>query len=125
MRHVIRASDAPKAIGPYSQAIMTEQFIFLSAQMPLDPQTGELIAGGIEEQTQRVLGNIQAILEAAGSSMNLVVKTTVFLTDLDDFAAMNSVYAKHFPNDPPARSTVQVAALPKGASVAIEAIALR
>lgn len=122
---VVSTASAPQAIGPYSQAISTEQLVFLSGQIPLDPTTGDLVIDEIEVQTRRVLQNMQAVLEAAGSSLAQVVKTTVFLKDLSDFAAMNTVYAEFFSANPPARSTVQVAALPKGARIEIEAIALK
>lgn len=124
-RDVVSTADAPQAIGPYSQAIRTDQLVFLSGQIPLDPATGELVAGDISTQTRRVLQNIQAVLEAAGSSLAQVVKTTVFLADIGDFTAMNAAYAEFFPNDPPARSAFQVAALPKGAQIEIEVVALR
>lgn len=124
-RFIIETADAPKAIGPYSQAIGTEQFIFLSGQIPLVPATGEMVAGGVEEQARQVLENVQAVLTAAGSSLSKVVKTLVFLADINDFAVVNGVYAEFFPQDPPARSAVQVAALPKGALVEIEVVALR
>ncbi len=123
-RTSINSLGAPQAIGPYSQAIRSEQMVFLSGQIPLDPATGELVAGDIADQTRRVLQNMQAILEAAGSSLDQVVKTTVMLADMNDFAVMNQVYAEFFLHHPPARSTFQVAALPKGARVEIEAIAL-
>ncbi len=123
-RDIISTASAPQAIGPYSQAIRTEQLLFVSGQIPLDPASGNLIAGDISDQTRRVLQNIQAILEAAGSSLTHVVKTTVFLADIGDFAAMNAVYAEFFPHDPPARSAFQVAALPKEARIEIEVIAL-
>lgn len=124
-RDVIRTAGAPQAIGPYSQAIGVDQLVFVSGQIPLDPATGELVADDISVQTRRVLQNVQAVLEAAGSSLAQVIKTTVFLTDIGDFAAMNTVYAEFFAQDPPARSAVQVAALPRGASVEIEVVALR
>jgi 2-iminobutanoate/2-iminopropanoate deaminase len=122
-RKVIHSVLAPQAIGPYSQAVRTGDLIFVSGQIPLDPQTGELVAGDIGAQTERVLQNVQAILESAGSAMAHIVKTTVFLADIADFAAMNEVYGRFFPNDPPARSAFQVAALPKGARVEIEVVA--
>lgn len=125
MREVITTAHAPQAIGPYSQAIRTDQLIFLSGQIPLDPASGELISGDIRDQTRRVLQNIQAVLEAAETSLAQVVKTTVFLADIGDFAAMNAVYAEFFPQNPPARSALQVAALPKGARIEIEVVALR
>src|SRR5512142_803845 len=117
---------APKAIGPYSQAIETTgaRTVYCSGQIPLDPATGELVAGGIEEQTSRVLENLSAVLNAAGAGFQHVVKTTVFLVDLADFPKMNEVYARAFTQHPPARSTVQVAALPRGARVEIEAVAV-
>ena len=125
MKKVVSTDGAPKAIGPYSQGIDTGSLVFLSGQIPLDPATGQMVAGGIAEQTERVLQNLEAVLKASGLSMNHVVRTTVFLVDLGEFAAMNEVYARHFPKDHPARSTVQVAALPKGARVEIDAIASR
>jgi 2-iminobutanoate/2-iminopropanoate deaminase len=120
---VVSCQQAPQAIGPYSQAIRSGQLLFVSGQIPIDPDTGDLVGGGIEHQTQRVMQNIQAIIEAAGASMGRVIKTTIFLVDLADFAAMNKVYAGYFGDSPPARATVQVAALPRGALVEIEAIA--
>jgi 2-iminobutanoate/2-iminopropanoate deaminase len=126
-RRVTTTDRAPKAIGPYSQAISTGDLIFCAGQTPIDPATGKLVAGGIQEQTRRALHNIAAVLEASGSSLARVVKTTVFLADLNDFQAMNAVYAEFFPPPvpPPARSTVQVARLPLDARVEIEAIALK
>ena len=124
-REAISTSNAPAAAGPYSQAIVADGFVFCAGQIPLDPATSELTAGTIEEQTERVLRNLGAVLDAAGASYADVVKTTVFLADMGDFAAMNGVYAGFFPDPPPARSTFQVAALPKGAKVEIEAIARR
>jgi 2-iminobutanoate/2-iminopropanoate deaminase len=117
---------APKAIGPYSQAIETTRTrtLYCSGQIPLDPATGELVPGGIEAQTTRVLENLGAVLEAAGAGFQHVVKTTVFLVDLADFARMNELYGRAFAHHPPARSTVQVAALPRGARVEIEAVAV-
>lgn len=123
-RTVIQTTSAPAAVGPYSQAIRTDQLVFVAGQIPLDAATGALIDGGIEEQTRKALQHAQAILEAAGSSLERVVKTTVFLADIADFAAMNGVYGEFFPHDPPARSAFQVAALPKGARVEVEVIAL-
>ena len=121
----VTTANGPAAIGPYSQAIVAGSLIFVSGQIPLDPGTMRLVEGDITAQTERVLRNIAAILEAAGSSMNRVVRTTVFLADLGDFEAMNQTYARHFPADaPPARATVQVSRLPKGAAVEIDAIAL-
>jgi len=121
---VINTDRAPKAIGPYSQAVRANGFIFLSGQVPLDPATGELVRGTIEEEAGRVLRNIGAVLEAAGSGFDKVVRTTVFLADLSDFAAVNAVYAREFGDARPARSTVQVAALPRGARIEIDVIAL-
>ncbi len=117
---------APKAIGPYSQAIETSgaRTLYCSGQIPIDPATGELVQGGIEAQTSRALENLSAVLAAAGAGFRHVVKTTVFLVDLSEFAKMNEVYGRAFTQHPPARSTVQVAALPKGARVEIEAIAV-
>lgn len=119
----IVTSSAPKAIGPYSQAIRAANFLFLSGQIPLDPATGELVSGSIEAETHRVLKNLGAVLEAAGCTLGNVVKTTIFLTDLGDFAAVNGVYAEYFGDPAPARATVQVAALPRGARIEIEAVA--
>ncbi len=123
-RDVIHTDSAPKAIGPYSQAIRAGDFIYAAGQTPIDPATGNLVEGEIETQTRRVLDNIKAVLAAAGSGLDKVVKTTVFMTNLGDFARMNAVYAEYFPATPPARSTVQVSALPKGAMVEIECVAL-
>lgn len=124
-RNVIQTPDAPPAIGPYSQAICTDNLVFVSGQIPLDPHTGEIVEATIEIQTRQVLQNVQAVLEASGSSLDRVVKTLVFLKNIEDFAAMNAIYAEFFTHEPPARSAVQVAALPKGALVEIEVIALR
>ena len=124
MRQVIATHDGPKAIGPYSQAIKANGLVFLSGQIPLDPATQQLVAGDVATQTERVLQNITGILNAAGSSLVQVVKTTVFLKSMNDFAAMNEVYARHFTADPPARSTVEVARLPKDVLVEIDVIAL-
>jgi 2-iminobutanoate/2-iminopropanoate deaminase len=123
-RQVIHTDNAPKAIGPYSQAIRVGDFVFCAGQAGLDPATGNLVSGGIEVETRRVLQNLAAVLEAAGTSLSRVVKTTVFLLDMNEFARMNAVYAEFFPTNPPARSTVQVARLPKDARVEIEVIAL-
>jgi len=122
-KSVVSTEGAPRAIGPYSQAIRAGDFLYTSGQIPLDPVTGELLRGTIEEETRLVMANLAAVLEAAGASFSRVVKTTIFLTDLAHFAAVNGVYGAHFPNEPPARSTVQVAALPRGARVEIEAVA--
>ncbi len=124
MKQVIATPDAPSAIGPYSQAITAGSMIFCSGQIPLDPQTGQLVQGGIAEQTRRVLRNLAATLKAAGVGLEQVVKTTVFLIDLREFAEMNSVYETFFSTEPPARSTVEVRALPRGARVEIEAVAV-
>ncbi len=123
-RQVVSTDKAPKAMGPYSQAIRVGDFVFCAGQVGLDPSTGKLVEGDIQVQTRRVLQNLSAALEAAGSSLSRVVKTTVFLTNLDDFQKMNAIYAEFFPAAPPARSTVQVARLPAGASVEIDAIAI-
>ncbi len=123
-REVVSTPNAPKAIGPYSQAIKANGFIFISGQVPFDPATGNLITGGIEQQTEQVLKNLSAILQAAGSSWEKVVKTTVFLKNMSEFAQMNEVYGKVCKNAPPARSTVEVARLPKDVSIEIDVIAL-
>lgn len=119
----VTSLSAPSAIGPYSQAIDAGDFVFLSGQVPIDPKTGELVQGDISIQTNRVLDNLGAVLEAAGCSFANVVKTTIYLVDLGDFQAVNATYAKRFTTAPPARATVQVSALPKGARVEIDAIA--
>jgi len=124
VRERILTDKAPAAIGPYSQAIRAGGFVFVSGQIPIDPATGEFVAGGIGEQTERVLQNLSAVLEAAGSGLDKVVKTTVFLADMKEFAAMNDVYAKFFTGAPPARATVAAAGLPRDARVEIEAVAL-
>ena len=124
LREPIKTSNAPAALGPYSQAIKVGEFVYTSGQVAIDPATGEFIGGGIVEQTERVLKNVAAVLEAAGSSLDQVVKTLVFLADMDDFSAMNDVYGKFFTGAPPARSTVQAARLPKDARIEIEAVAL-
>ena len=125
MKTVVSSADAPAAIGPYSQAIQAGQLLFCSGQLPVVPKTGDLVTADASAQARQVLENLGAVLKAGGSSYANVVKTTVFLTDLNDFAAMNSVYSEFFPDAPPGRSTIQVAALPKGAKVEIEAIALK
>jgi 2-iminobutanoate/2-iminopropanoate deaminase len=124
-RQAITTTGAPAAVGPYSQAIGIGDLVFCSGQIGLDPATGNLVEGGIEAQTERVLKNLSAVLDAAGLGFADVVKTTIFLSDIDDFATVNGIYAKHMPDPPPARSTFAVAALPKGAIVEIEAIAAR
>jgi 2-iminobutanoate/2-iminopropanoate deaminase len=121
---VIATGRAPAAIGPYSQAVRTGSLVFCSGQIPLDPATGQLVEGGIEAQTARALDNLTSVVAAAGLTLGDVVKTTVFLVSMDDFPAMNEVYARYFEEDPPARSTIGVAALPKGALVEIEAVAI-
>lgn len=123
-REVISTEKAPRAVGPYSQAVRVGDLIFAAGQVAIAPAIGKLVEGGIAAQTRQALNNLSAVLEAAGSSLAQVVKTTVFLTDMGDFAAMNSVYAEFFPTDPPARSTVGVARLPLGALVEIEAVAI-
>jgi len=124
MRQRIQTEKAPAAIGPYSQAIKAGGLVFASGQIPIDPETGEFVAGGIAEQTERVLKNLAAVLEAAGSGLDQVVKTTVFLADMKEFSGMNEVYATFFSEPPPARATVAAAGLPRGARVEIEAVAL-
>lgn len=124
-RQAVSTGGAPAAIGPYSQGIAVGGFVFCSGQIGLDPSTGELVPGGVEAQAERALRNLTAVLDAAGAAMADVVKTTVFLADIDDFGAVNTVYARHMPDPPPARSTFAVGALPKGALVEIEAIARR
>jgi 2-iminobutanoate/2-iminopropanoate deaminase len=123
MRDIVQTDRGPKPIGPYSQAVRANGFLYVSGQVALDPKTGELTGTDIQQQTQRTLENLKGILEAAGSNLHHVVKTTVFLKDMNDFAAMNEVYGKFFTLAPPARSTVQVARLPKDALVEIEVIA--
>ena len=123
-RTVIASGGAPAAIGPYSQAVQAGGFVFVSGQIPLDPATGALVAGGAAAQAERALQSLRAVLEAAGSGLDRVVKTTIYLTDLADFAAVNAAYAGYFPAAPPARASVLVAALPRGAAIEIEAVAL-
>jgi 2-iminobutanoate/2-iminopropanoate deaminase len=125
MKDVVLTARGPKPIGPYSQAIRSSGFVFVSGQVALDPQTGEFVGTDVRQQTERVMENLKGILEASGASLNHVVKTTVFLQDMNDFAAMNEVYARYFTSAPPARSTVQVARLPKDALVEIDVIASR
>ena len=125
MKKVISTANAPQAIGPYSQAIEAGGFVFVSGQIPLIPATGELVDGSVEVQTARVLDNLKAILEAAGSSMEDVVKTTVYITNMDDFAKVNGIYGRYFEANPPARVCVEVSKLPKGALVEIDVIAAR
>jgi len=123
MKKIVSTDQAPKAIGPYSQAVVSNGFAFLSGQIPLDPATGQLIGGDIAQQTERVLENLKAVLTACGSSMEQVVKTTVYLKDMGEFAAMNEVYARYFPEGPPARATVEAARLPRDVRVEIDCIA--
>lgn len=125
MKTVISTAEAPAAIGPYAQGIAAGPFVFCSGQIPLDPATGQLVGGTVAVRTERALKNLAAVLRAHGIGLDHVVKTTVFLTDLAEFEEMNSAYAKFFPKQPPARSTIQVAALPKGANVEIEAVAVK
>lgn len=124
-REIVATTHAPQAVGPYSQAVWAGDYLFCAGQIPLDPATGSMVAGGIGEQTARVLENIRAVLQSQGLDFANVVKTTVFLADMNQFTQMNAVYAKYFPSAPPARSTVQVARLPKDALVEIEVIAGR
>ncbi len=123
MKHTIVTADAPQAIGPYSQAVVSNGLAYLSGQIPLDPATGQIVEGDISAQTARVLENMKAVLVACGSSLDQVLKTTVYLKDLGEFARMNDVYARYFPAAPPARSTVEVARLPREARIEIDAIA--
>ncbi len=123
MKDVVLTDRGPKPIGPYSQAVKSNGFVFVSGQVALDPKSGEFVGPDVRQQTERVLDNLKAILEASGVSLNHVVKTTVFLKDMNDFAAMNEVYARYFTAAPPARSTVQAARLPKDALVEIDVIA--
>jgi 2-iminobutanoate/2-iminopropanoate deaminase len=125
MKTVIASAEAPAAVGPYSQAIALSNFVFCAGQIPLDPATGCLVDGDVTAQTRRVIENIKAVLAAAGATLSDVVKSTVFLLDMSDFAAMNAVYAEYFTTPFPARSTIQVARLPKDARVEIEVIAVR
>jgi 2-iminobutanoate/2-iminopropanoate deaminase len=122
-KQIVSTPHAPAAIGPYSQAVRAQGFVFLSGQIPLDPATGQMIEGDIVAQTKRVMENLDAVLSAAGTSFGKVLRATIFLVDLGDFAKVNEVYGGYFPSEPPARATVQVAALPKGARVEIDLIA--
>lgn len=124
MKEVIHTESAPAAVGPYSQAIRAGNLVFTAGQIPLDPATGQLVEGGIEEQTKRVMENLKAVLEAAGTSLDNVVKTTVFLADMADYAAVNEVYGRYVGDTPPARSAFQVAGLPLGAKLEIEMVAM-
>jgi 2-iminobutanoate/2-iminopropanoate deaminase len=122
-KKIVSTPKAPKAIGPYSQAVKVGKFIFVSGQIPMNPETGKIMRGDVGDQTDRALQNLQAVLRAAKASLSQVVKCTVFLADMDDFAVMNEIYGQFFAEDPPARATVEVARLPKGVGVEIEAIA--
>jgi 2-iminobutanoate/2-iminopropanoate deaminase len=124
VRQIVQTKQAPDAIGPYSQAVIANGFVFTSGQIPIDPATGQFVSGGIAEQTQQVLKNLAAVLEAAGTGLQQVLKTTVYLADMQDFTTMNEVYATFFGAEPPARSTVQAARLPKDALVEIDVVAL-
>lgn len=124
MKVRIQTDQAPQAIGPYSQAMKANGLVFVSGQIPIDPRTGQFVAGGIAEQTEQVLKNLAALLEASGSSLDQVLKTTVFLADMEEFAVMNEIYGRFFTEEPPARATVQASRLPRDARVEIEAIAL-
>ncbi len=124
-KQIITSEKAPKALGPYSVATRFGDLVFTAGQVGLDPETNEIVAGGIEAETRQVLTNLKYVLEAAGSSLDCALKTTVFLQDMAEFSKMNAVYGEFFPKNPPARSTVQVGALPKGASVEIEVVACR
>jgi len=123
-REAVHTDKAPEAIGPYEQAIKANGFVYTAGQIPLDPNTGEIVDGGVESQTRRVLQNLEAVLDAAGSALGRTVKTTIFLKSMADFAAVNAVYAEYFSSAKPARTTVAVAELPKGALVEIDAVAL-
>jgi 2-iminobutanoate/2-iminopropanoate deaminase len=123
-RKIVHTDQAPAAVGPYSQAVRAGKLVYTAGQIPMDPATGQLVEGDIQAQTRQALQNLQAVLEEAGSSLKRVVKTTVFLVDMGDFKAMNEIYAQFFTGKPPARSAVEVAALPVGASVEVEAVAL-
>jgi 2-iminobutanoate/2-iminopropanoate deaminase len=124
MKKIISTTDAPAAVGPYSQAVRAGSTIYCAGQIPLDPKSGQIVSGGIDAQTRRVLENITAVLKAESLSFENIVKTTIFLTNLNDFQTVNEIYASYFSQQPPARSTVQVSALPKGANVEIEVIAV-
>jgi len=124
MKEIISTPEAPQAIGPYSQGVRSGEFLFISGQLPLDPATGEIVPGDVTLQAEQALKNLEAILKAAGSGMDKVVKTTIFLKNIQDFKAVNEVYSRFFKHDPPARSAFAVAELPRGALIEIEAIAL-
>ena len=123
-KRIVKTDKAPAAIGPYSQAVTADGLVFASGQIALDPASGQLAPGGVDRQTEQVLRNLSAVLEAAGSSLDLVIKTTIYLANMDDFATVNEAYGRFFSVDPPARATVEVSRLPKGALVEIDAIAL-
>ena len=125
MKNVVRTADAPQAIGPYSQAVEANGFVFVSGQIPLDPKTGNIAAGDIREQTKRVMENGKAILAAAGCAMSTVVKSTIYLKNIGDFAGVNEIYGSYFPADPPARATVEVSRLPKDVAVEMDFIAVK
>ena len=124
MKKIISTTDAPVAVGPYSQAVRAGSTVYCAGQIPLDPKSGQIVSGGIDAQTRRVLDNITAVLKAEGLTFDNIVKTTIFLTNLADFQTVNEIYASYFNQQPPARSTVQVPALPKGANIEIEVIAV-
>jgi len=124
VKEIVATERAPRAIGPYSQAVRAGNLLFCSGQIPIDPATGEFVSGGVAEQTEQVMRNLSAVLEAAGADLNQVVKTTVFLAEMDDFTVMNEVYGRFFGGNPPARATVQAARLPRDAKVEIEAMAV-
>jgi 2-iminobutanoate/2-iminopropanoate deaminase len=123
-REIMKISAAPAAVGPYSQAVKAGGFVFASGQIPLNPETGELVTGGIEAEVRQAIGNLKAVLEGSGAGLQTIVKTTLFIVHMEDFPKINKVYAELFPNAPPARSCVEVSALPKGAQVEVEAIAM-
>jgi 2-iminobutanoate/2-iminopropanoate deaminase len=123
MKKIIKTADAPQAIGPYSQAVEVNGFVFVSGQIPLDPKTGNLVTGDITEQTKRVMENGKAILAAAGCAMSKVVKSTIYLKNIGDFASVNEIYGSYFPIDPPARATVEVSRLPKDVAIEIDFVA--
>jgi 2-iminobutanoate/2-iminopropanoate deaminase len=123
-KEIITTENAPQPIGPYSAGVRTDNFIFTAGQVGIDPKTGEVVAGGVEAETRQVMQNLKSVLEAGGSSLDAIVKTTVFLRDMNDFPIMNKIYGEFFSQEPPARTTVQVAGLPKGVAVEIEAIAV-
>ncbi|HTZ73391.1 MAG TPA: RidA family protein [Candidatus Aquilonibacter sp.] len=124
MKEIIATANAPKAIGPYSQAVKANGFVFVSGQIPIDPASGDVLVGDVGQQTARVLDNLKAILEAAGSSLERAVKVSVFLKDMGEFTLMNEVYTKYFPQNPPARATIEVARLPKDVGIEMDLIAL-